>query len=95
LESAQPAVGPDCPVARDNQRERVVAERAADRARGFGPADVGSDAAVGAHPSARYAVLGDKHAALKAGAAPERSDAQVESDRFAFKEAPDVRGQPA
>ena len=40
------SVAPDHPVARDDERHRVVAERGADRAHGPRPADLGGDPAV-------------------------------------------------
>src|SRR5712692_4422979 len=63
--AGQIAGGPDHPVARDNDRQRVPAERLGHGARGRRPAELARDAGVGAHRAVRDLRRRVEHRAMK------------------------------
>jgi hypothetical protein len=94
LKSAQLSVGPDRPVAGDEDGERVARQGPAHRPRATWHSQPPRDPPVGADPPPGDLVFGPEDASLKLGTPLERNEAQVKADSVPFEETLDSHSEP-
>jgi hypothetical protein len=94
LKSAQLSVGPDRPVAGNEDGERVARQGPAHRSRAAWNSQPPRDPPIGADPPPGDLVFGPEDASLKLGTPLERDEAQVKADGVSLKETSDSRGEP-